>query len=175
MKRKVFLIDSSVILSGKPLVLDGVMVTTPLVEKEFSPGGRSYRIFQFLLESGLEIRSPSKEMFKVVEEVAVKTGDIDRLSSTDKELLALAVELMREENKVIILTDDYAIQNIAAELGIEYRGMSQRGITKKFKWIWRCRGCGMVFTEKTTICPRCGSEVKHVLYRKKPLEKRDSR
>ncbi len=161
-KKKVFLIDTSAILSGKPLVLDGVMVTTPLVEKEFSPGGRGYRILQFLLESGLEVRSPSKKMFKIVEEAASDTGDIGSLSPADKELLALALELRNMDEDVTILTDDYSIQNTASQLGIEFKSITQHGITKKFKWIWRCRGCGMVFTERIKACPRCGSEVKRI-------------
>ena len=62
MKKHVFIIDTSAILSGKPINLgEATMITSPAVSEELKPGGRDYRVFQFLLEKGLSIISPSKE------------------------------------------------------------------------------------------------------------------
>ena len=171
--RRVFIIDTSVILSGKPISFDGEMFTTPRIASEFSPGGKSYRMFQFLIEAGLKIISPHHDMIQVVEKIILKTGD--QLSEADEELLALALEFRdKEDVSVTIVTDDYGIQNIADELDIKYHGIDQRGITKKFKWVWRCQGCGRIFMEKMDICPICGSELKHIPHGKKSLKKRDS-
>ncbi len=170
MQKKIFIIDTSTILSGKPLSLDGELYTTPKVEAEFSPGGRSYRVFQFLLESGLQIISPTREMIEIVRKNILKTGD--RLSDADIELLALALDFKKKGFPVIILTDDYGIQNTAYELGIKYQGVDQRGITKKFKWIWRCQGCGKIFMERIDVCPICGSKLKPVLHEIKPLDEK---
>jgi hypothetical protein len=43
MKKQFFIIDTSAILSGKPIQLkDATLVTTPGVSNELSPGGRDY-------------------------------------------------------------------------------------------------------------------------------------
>jgi len=158
MKQRFFILDTSAILSGKPIVIENTsLVTTPAVSEEISPGGRDYRLFQMLLEKGLSIRAPSKDAVKKINTVAQQTGDHKRLSPADVEILALAVDL-QNEGEVTLLTDDYSIQNIAALLHLAYQGCSQEGITKTFKWIVRCPGCGRRFKESHAICPICGTE-----------------
>ena len=83
----------------------------------------------------------------------------------------MAYEKKIERINVSILTDDYSIQNVANELGIHFETMSQSGITKKFKWIYRCRGCGKKFKENISICPICGASTKNVISDKENLKK----
>jgi UPF0271 protein len=90
-----------------------------------------------------------------VREVAKGTGDSSRLSKTDIELLALALEL-----KAIMATDDYSIQNLASVLGVEFRPMNMKGITKVVRWNYLCTGCGKVFKEPQPDCPVCGSALR---------------
>ena len=172
-KTKVFIIDTSAILSGKPINLDDAeMVTTPAVFSELNPGGRDYRTFQLLQEKGLNIQSPSKESTNKINKTAKETGDKDRLSIADIEILALAIDINKDVNKEsVILTDDYSVQNIANTLNIKFQSLSQRGITKKFKWQCRCPGCGKRFTESTKICPICGTVTKIVLHQKQDIDK----
>jgi len=160
MKNQVFIIDTSAVLSGKPInVGEATMITSPLISNEFQPGGRVYRSFQFLLEKGLCIQSPSSESVALIKKTAQETGDKEKLSPADIELLALARDVNKEpERKAIILTDDYAIQNIAKTLHIRYQGISQKGVTKKYNWRYRCPGCKKQFTEPMKICPICGTE-----------------
>ena len=162
MKKHVFIIDTSAVLSGKPISLgDAAMITTPAVSEELKPGGRDYRTFQFLLEKGLSIMSPSKKSMDTIQKTAEETGDVNRLSSADIEILALALDINKDEdNEAIILTDDYSIQNVASTLNIKYQSFSQRGIIKKFKWLSRCPGCGKQFKESVKICPICGTETR---------------
>ncbi|UCF11806.1 MAG: NOB1 family endonuclease [Thermoplasmatales archaeon] len=162
MKKQIFIIDTSAILSGKPINLDNAnMVTTPSVSKELILGGRDYRTFQFLIEKGLSIQSASKKSINKVKKTAEETGDKDRLSFADVEMLALALDININDNKeAVILTDDYSIQNVANTLNIEFLSFSQRGITKKFKWHYRCPGCGKQFKESIKICPICGTKTK---------------
>ena len=96
-----------------------------------------------------------------INKTAEETGDKERLSTADIEILALALDINKDVNKeTIILTDDYPIQNVANTLNIKFQSFSQRGITKKFKWMYRCPGCGKRFKESIKICPICGSETK---------------
>jgi UPF0271 protein len=164
-KPKIFIIDTSVILSGKPISLkNGKMVTTQGVSKELTPGGKDYQNFQFLIEKGLSVYSPTKESIKHVRLLSEETGDINRLSDTDTEILALAFEINNEDKEEpIILTDDYSIQNVANKLKIKFESVSQSGIKKRFKWQSRCTGCGKKFKDNINICPICGSTTKSIV------------
>jgi UPF0271 protein len=171
-KIKIYILDTSAILSGKPINLDNTkMVTTPGISKELKSGGRDYRSFQFLLERGLSIQSPTRESTDKIKTISDKTGDTNRLSKTDIEILALALDISKDDEKEpIILTDDYSIQNVAHVLNISFEAMSQSGITKRFKWACRCRGCGKKFKENIKICPICGAETKTVIFSKKVIK-----
>ena len=168
----VFVLDSSAVLSGKPITLsEGNMVTVPSVEKEVAKNEEDYRIFKYLMEKGLQVFIPSKEGVEVVENAAGKSGDTRRLSQVDKELLALAVDLKKKDD-VCILTDDYSIQNVADFLGIRYEGVSQNGISKRFVWVYQCTGCKKVFKEYMSSCPVCGSPLKMVVKKRFTLSRK---
>jgi endoribonuclease Nob1 len=171
MKKQFFIIDTSAILSGKPIRLDNIsIVTTPAVSNELSPGGRDFRTFELLKETGLTIRAPSKEAINRVKKTAQETGDDSRLSLADIEIVALAIDINKEsEQEATILTDDYSIQNIVSTLQIKFQVFSQKGITKKFKWVSRCPGCKKQFNEITKICPVCGTITKSYPLHKKNL------
>jgi UPF0271 protein len=170
-KTKIFILDTSAVLSGKPIDLgNSKMLTVMDISNEIKPGGRDYRSFQFLMEQGLALQSPTKESVDKVKDTSNKTGDVNRLSKIDIDILALALDIgKREGNEPIILTDDYSIQNVANFLNIKFETINQSGITKKFKWGCRCRGCGKKFKENIKICPICGADTKTVISNKKDL------
>jgi endoribonuclease Nob1 len=159
MKKQFIILDTSALLSGKPIHFnDASLVTTPGVSNELTPGGRDYQAFEFLKETGLTIHAPSDEAVQQIKKTAKETGDDRRLSPADIEILALALDINKEpDQEATILTDDYSIQNIASTLHIKFEGFSQKGITKKFKWVSRCPGCRKQFNEPTKICPICGT------------------
>jgi len=171
MKKKFFIIDTSAILSGKPLSFpDATIITSPGVSDEFHPGGRDFQRFELLKETGLSIQIPTKDSLKMVKQTAQKTGDDRRLSLADIEIIALALDINKEEGQeATLLSDDYSVQNIASTLQINYQGLVQKGITKKFKWVSRCPGCGKQYNEIKKICPICGTETKNHLSQKKKL------
>jgi UPF0271 protein len=169
-KQKTYILDTSVILSGKPINLDANMITTHSVSREFLPGGKDYRNFQFLIEKGLTIKEATKESIKQINNISTKTGDIERLSETDKEILALALDVNKND-EAVILTDDYSIQNVAQALKIKFEPISQRGITKKFKWTYQCRGCRKKFKENINTCPICGSSIRHTISRRENIKR----
>jgi UPF0271 protein len=162
MKKQIYIIDTSAILSGKPINLTGEnLVTTPSISEELQPGGKDYVKFQLLIEKGLKVILPSTESINLTKISAKETGDLERLSNADIEILALALDINKNNVKeAIILTDDYSIQNVANNLNIKFLSISQRGITKKFKWVYSCPGCGKQFKTSLKICPICGTETK---------------
>jgi len=170
-KISIFILDTSAILSGKTINFDqDKVVTTPGVSNELQPGGKDYRTFLFLQEKGLAINDPSKEAIKRIHQIATETGDMSRLSKADIEVLALALDI-NQNNEAIIITDDYSIQNVANELKINFKSIVQNGITKSFKWTYRCSGCGKKFNENIKTCPICGALTKTTVSRKKNIER----
>jgi UPF0271 protein len=172
-KKKIFILDTSAILSGKPLSFeDAQLVTTINIEQEIKPGGRDYQNYIYLREKCLILKESSKDSIKKVKETSKKTGDIDRLSLFDIEILAIALDENKQKDvEVVILTDDYSIQNVATYLEIRFQSINQNGITKKFKWINRCRGCGKKFKDNISICPICGSDTKKIVIKTKEIDK----
>jgi UPF0271 protein len=111
--------------------------------------------FNYLLDAGLSILQPSQDSINKVRSGALKTGDINRLSEPDIELLSLAFEL-----DGVILTDDYSIQNLASELNIRFIGLGEKEITEVITWQFQCKGCAQIFEEKQKECPVCGSQLR---------------
>jgi len=171
MKKQVFIIDTSAILSGKPLdIPQGILLTTSGVSEELSPGGRDYRTFQLLIEKGLQIHAPTKTSLHLVQQRAKETGDDQRLSTADVEILALALDYKGEADcEVTILTDDYSIQNVALLLNLRFQGFSQKEITQRFQWISHCPGCKRRFQKPVDVCPVCGTTTHVIINKKKKL------
>ncbi len=170
---KIYILDTSAILSGKPISFpNNEMITTQGVSDELSPGGRDFNSFQFLIEKGLKIKSATIDSINKIKKDIDKTGDLNRLSKTDIEILALAYEInQNSKSQAVILTDDYSIQNVANFLNIKFEPINQSGITKRFIWNCRCRGCGKNFKENIKICPICGSETKTAISNRKDIKK----
>jgi len=168
---QVFLIDSSAIFSGKPLNFDEMM-TTSKISDEFQSGGRDYQRFQLLCEKGMKISEPSKESITQVRKAIERFGEQSRLSLADISILALAIDVKKSQQQIpIIVTDDYSIQNIANHIEISIQSMSQKGITKRFKWERRCRGCRRKVSDDVDVCPDCGSSLTTVVKKKYTLKK----
>jgi UPF0271 protein len=131
-------------------------VIPPGVVRELEKEGMGERL-QLLLATRVRVLDPSDRSTKRVEEEARRTGDSRRLSDTDKEVLALALDLGYQ-----LVTDDFSIQNLAAVLGIPYMGQEQRGISRVLEWESRCVGCGKRLPADVEECDICGSATKSV-------------
>ncbi|MDG6229308.1 MAG: NOB1 family endonuclease [Candidatus Thermoplasmatota archaeon] len=171
---EVLVVDTSAILSGKQFDdYDVLIITAALIAEELKEGGRDFRRFEYLQAKGLEVHSPTKESLILIKKTATAYGELKRLSVADIHLLALAVDVMRLwEKSVCILSDDYSIQNIASILDIPFLSLSQKGITKKFKWVSRCQGCHTILSESVDACPFCGSPVSHKVQTKESMKKK---
>jgi UPF0271 protein len=151
---KGLVLDTSALYYGKDLPPEWELVISPGVVRELEREGMKERL-ELLLATRIKILSPSKRSLSRVLAESERTGDSRRLSSTDKEILALALDLGYE-----LITDDYSIQNTAEMLGVSYRGLDQRGIRKVIHWGSRCVGCGKRFDSNVQECDVCGSPTK---------------
>lgn len=105
--------------------------------------------------SGLHIKilEPSEKSLKEVKITSKKTGDLDKLSKTDLKILALAKEL-----NLVIVSDDYNIQNVAEKLGIKYLSLFNKKITKLIFWSNYCENCKK-YSDDVRFCFKCGNRL----------------
>lgn len=126
--------------------------TIPMVREELQDES-AYR-YDAMEGSGMHIQLPEEETVERVRRAAQQSGDDDVLSVTDIRLLAAALELGG-----VLVTDDYAIQNVAEKLDIDIELIAQDGITEQRDWIFQCQGCGREFDEREDRCPICGADL----------------
>ena len=150
----VYVLDATAIRSGMTIAGEG-WYTTPDIVEEIRLG-RQARNLDMLLGVSIKVMSPDEAAVKIVENTASKTHDLESLSRTDIGVLALAHQL-----EATIISDDYAVQNIASILNIPIKS-DLKGIREIIHWTFRCRGCGKYFDEEQVDCPICGSEIRKV-------------
>jgi rRNA maturation endonuclease Nob1 len=97
-----------------------------------------------------------------VRERASRIGESEKLSDADLEVAAAAVGLSQRRKRVKVLTDDYALQNLLSNIGIDYERLTHPGITQEIRYRYRCSVCGKVSARPLTQCPDCGSRVVRV-------------
>ena len=148
-----FVLDATVFFSEWRGV--GGLLTTPAVVDELRDS-RSRLRYEVLVAEGLKIKAPSLASIEQIRATITQTGDVLVLSPTDIELPALSIE-----EKATLVTDDFAIQNVAHALNIPTISIQQRKATRR-TWRYRCRGCGRYFGTPGT-CPVCGSEMKRTI------------
>ena len=146
-------LDTSLFFIEYPL--NGELLTTPGVVAELADI-RSKCRYESLLAAGLRVQEASGRSIENVRTAALSVGDAERLSETDTGILALALE-----TGSTILSDDFAIQNVALALGIPVQPVQQRRAKKRI-WKFRCTGCGRL-AKKTGECPFCGSQIKRTI------------
>ena len=108
----------------------------------------------------LQVRDPEKETIKAVNDAAEKTGDKETISEQDVSIIALSLE-----NKIELVTDDFAVTNVAKQLGIKTSPLMTQGIKVVGKWISYCSACGKEFSREKE-CPICGSKLNRKLIKK---------
>lgn len=114
------------------------------------------------LEVGkLKVQAPKEKFLDKVKAIAANVGDAFLLSETDLQVLALALEL-KTYYCVLIVTDDYSIQNVSKKIGIKFASLSTFGIRRLIKWIRYCPACYRKYPANANFrkCTVCGIELK---------------
>ena len=128
------------------------IASIPMVREELE-GEASYR-YDADEGSGMHIHIPVADTVEKITRAARETGDAEELSETDLRLLAAAFEL-----DGVLVTDDYAIQNVAEHVDIAVKVIAREGISETREWTFQCQGCGREFDEHRDRCPICGMEL----------------
>ncbi|WP_134670195.1 NOB1 family endonuclease [Halorussus marinus] len=131
---------------------DEQTATIPMVREELEDES-AYR-FDAMEGSGMHIHIPRDDTVEKVRRASGETGDREELSTTDIRLIAAAFEL-----DATLVTDDYAMQNVAEHMEVAVEVIAREGISEQRDWRFQCQGCGREFDENKDRCPICGSEL----------------
>ncbi len=160
MTEKVLILDTSALIGGfNPNLEDFTQYIVPQVLEEARSLSTKLKLETAISSGHIKVKKPEEiseeEVRKKVEETK------DKVSDTDIQLLALAQELKESGENPEIVTDDYAIQNLAELLEISYSQMVKPGISDFYEWIRECPSCGETYQKgEFDRCKVCGTELK---------------
>jgi UPF0271 protein len=163
--RKVLVLDTTAFLAGLPLQLHvAKLYTVPDVIEEVKDS-ESRAALETALELGrVEVAEPPPHTVRRVVRESERIGEHGALSQTDIRVAALALHLKEQGLDVVVVTDDYALQNLVAHLGLKYVPLRTRGIERSRRYQYRCPACGYVSTRYgERRCPVCGTRLVKVV------------
>lgn len=111
---------------------------------------------EVFISEGLRILEPSSDSIERVKEGMKQSGDAQVLSLTDLGILSLGLD-----TGGIVVTDDFALQNVAHHLNIPIMPIRQRRAQAR-TWRYRCSGCGR-YGKDLGSCSVCGSPMKRTI------------
>jgi len=129
--KRVVIHDTGSLISGTPMRLPlytTLNLTTPGVVKEVRDKESSALLERMLSMGILSVEEPSQHGVEQAWKAARRARVERRLSRTDIEVLALAIDKAREGNDVMVATDDYALQEAARKAGLRFLPIRYRGI-----------------------------------------------
>lgn len=163
-ERTVLVLDTTAFIAKYALqVYSSNMYTVPSVLQEVKDKESRESLELSILINRIVVRNPSQESIEYIKNIARRIGEHVSLSRTDIEVIALAYELSRKY-KVIVITDDYTMQNVLLHLGIPYKPLRTQGIKVARKYKVYCPTCYYVSTNYEEYCPICNTKL-----RKRPI------
>jgi len=158
------ILDASAFYAGVPFRSSEDCFTTSLVYDEIKHIKKNHDALGTLLETNrLKIREPDSESTKSAIKASKETGDFPQLSKQDISIIALCIEMKGQ-----IISDDFAISNVAKNLGLVILPIMTKGIKDVGKWVHYCPGCRTNHSSGTE-CPACGTPLKRKLLKEKSV------
>ena len=146
-------LDATSFYAGIPFSSQDISYTTPLIFDEVKHIKKNQGALTALIETNrLKIVEPEEKYTKIVLEKAEETGDYQSLSKGDVSVIALCLQIDGE-----LLSDDFAILNVAKHLSLKTYPIMTKGASKR-KWAYICLGCNTSFS-KISVCPTCGNRL----------------
>lgn len=183
---QVYILDTSALLSVQQVLtfisdsnqdLDNLFFTTHIILAEMKDQISKLRIESMISSQALFVKDVEPQSISFIDEQCKAIGNYERLSVQDRSVLSLAWQINQESNfkSVVILTDDFEIQNTAKILRLKFKSVKTKGIKYSARFQKICVACGEKLDEDDTFCPECGStkiQRKKYGFKKKKLPKR---
>ncbi|WP_407455074.1 type II toxin-antitoxin system VapC family toxin [Methanobrevibacter sp.] len=155
-----YVLDASAFINGFKINSNNNFTVPEITEeiKDFE----SRLMFDMAIDEGkLVIQDVPFEYTYCVNNIISESGDILRLSIPDKKLISLAYMMSQEGKDVMVISDDYTIQNTLKIMKIPYSGIITEGIKEVYNWKKVCEGCKKEYGEDYPFddCEICGSKI----------------
>lgn len=155
MAQQYLVLDTTAFYAGVPYTnTTENLVTTPDVISEVS----NERTRTLIALSKVNVWQANPEHFKQVKDAARKSGD-NAMSKADMSVLALCLTIKGDGNEAILLSDDFAVENVASKLGIKARPLMTNGVKKVADWVYFCPACGKIYAKQRPDCLVCGTRL----------------
>lgn len=165
---QVYILDTSALLSVQQVLtffsdsnqdLTNLFFTTPIIIAEMKDQISRLRIESMISAQALFVKDVEEQSISFIDEKCKTIGNYKKLSVQDRSVLSLAWQILQESefNSVIILTDDFEIQNTAKILHLKFKSVKTKGIKYSATFKKICVACGEKLDEDDTFCPECGS------------------
>ena len=127
-------LDATAFYAGIPFSSQDSYYVTTMVYDEIKHIKKNHSALEILLDSKrLVIHDPDINFEEKVRYTAKETGDLKSLSNEDISSISLSLEF-----NTALISDDFAISNVAKQLGIEIIPLMTKGIKITGKWIHYC-------------------------------------
>ena len=160
-KKTYIILDTTAFLAKYPLqhYSSHELLTTAHVISELRDH-ESKEAFEIALNIGrIKVVQPDKKFIDKAINISKSIGEHTSLSKTDLSILALALQYSLH-GQVIVITDDYALQNTLLYAGIPFKPLRTTGIKRLRRYLVVCPTCGYVSTNiGENICPLCNSKL----------------
>jgi len=148
-------LDSSAFYAGIPFSSNEPSYITSLIYNDIEHIKKDHDAVRILIETKrLTVCDPEHRFIIIANDAAKKSGDFPNLSAGDVSSIAPSLQLKGE-----LVTDDFAISNVAKNLNINVIPVMTNGIKNVVNWVYYCPGCKTNFSE-VAECPRCGNRLK---------------
>ena len=175
-KERVTVLDSSSIINlrGFPTLSEKSKLVMPYsAYSELHDDFSKLRADALIADRRLYLVSPSDSFVKDIQEKAKNIGTVSQLSQVDIEVVALAYEEESRGKECLIVTDDYAVQNLASAAGLAFQGARIETISDFRSFHFACPVCN--YQRKTPgECKNCGTTLKRKKGQIRRLQKNDT-
>jgi len=131
-KKKVLVLDTAAFLAAVQLLTYGIELYAPItVIEEVKDFESLHRLHLTEAIERVRIENPTNTFASKAVEIAKSYGVLEKLSKTDLDVFALALQLSSQGYEVIVLTDDYVLQLVLAKLGLGFRPVKTLGIKRR--------------------------------------------
>lgn len=155
-----YVLDASAFINGFRLVSRNNF-TVPEITAEIKDFESKLTMDLAIEDGRLHIQDVPGKYVNCIDDLIAESGDVLRLSVPDKKLIALAYMLFKQDENVMVISDDYTIQNTLKIIGINYAGVLTEGIKEIYNWKKVCEGCKKEYGQDYPFddCEICGSRI----------------
>lgn len=155
---KLYILDASGLINGF-YSKDSLNLMTSSTVNEIKDINTEILLNNLINEGILRIEDVDYSEDEEINRVLLSSGDFMRLSSTDKDIIALALTHKRMGDNVTTVTDDYSMQNALKLLKLKFQSVRTKGIQNTIQWKKLCKGCRKEYPSDTNLeeCDICGS------------------